>query len=50
MTDLTSAALADVKVGEIAIIVGLVGAAAGVVMKAWPWLARLKDFFDDPDG
>ena len=43
-----SEALADVSVGQVAVIVGTVGVVVGAVMKAWPWLARLKDFFDDP--
>ena len=43
-------ALADVSVGQVAIWLGLIGLVVGTVRKAWPWLARLKDFFDDMMG
>ena len=41
-------ALADISVAQVVFWFGVVGVLVGTVMKAWPWLARLKDFFDDP--
>lgn len=43
-------ALADISVAQVVFWFGMVGVLVGTVMKAWPWLARLKDFFDDMMG
>ena len=42
--------LADISVAQVVFWFGMVGVLVGTVMKAWPWLARLKDFVDDLMG
>lgn len=39
--------LNDVTIGQVAIIFGLGVMIVGSVMKAWPWLSRLKNTIDD---